>query len=172
MSWNEEVRISCPFSLKCPRLWDRLQPTAEEGVRHCHECDRDAHLALTKEDFRRHSEEGRCIAVPVVQPDDDADPDEPCWLAGLNGRHHDDGIAVTRPASGDNRGSQIQKDEQRPCVHILTRPSPGTCETYLKKCNIVSMACFRGNRSILRLPLAIAEIVGVIAKKYPLGGLS
>jgi len=60
MSWNEEARISCRFSFKCPRLWGRLQPTADEGVRHCPECDRDVHLALTEENFRQHSEEGRC----------------------------------------------------------------------------------------------------------------
>lgn len=83
MSWNEEARISCRFSFKCPRLWDRLQPTAEEGVRHCHECDRDVYLALTEEDFRKHSDEGRCIAVPVLQPDRKADPDMPVCVVGM-----------------------------------------------------------------------------------------
>ncbi|TXG78912.1 MAG: hypothetical protein E6R14_12065 [Thermomicrobiales bacterium] len=82
MSWNEKVRISCRFSFKCPRSWDHLQPTAEEGVRHCHECDRDVHLALAEEDVRRHCEEGRCIAVPVVQAHGAADPDESCWVVG------------------------------------------------------------------------------------------
>ena len=82
MSWNEKVRIRCRFSFECPRVWDRLRPTVEEGVRHCHECGRDVHLALTEEDVRRYSGEGRCIAVPVVQPDNAADPDEPCWVVG------------------------------------------------------------------------------------------
>ena len=65
MSWNEEARIGCRFHFKCPQLWSRLQPTPAESVRHCPECDRDVYLALTEEDFRRHSEDGWCIAVPV-----------------------------------------------------------------------------------------------------------
>ena len=82
MSGNEKARISCRFSFKCPRSWDRLQPTAEEGVRHCHECDRDVHLALSDADVRRFSEQGRCIAVPVAQPDGEAQSDEPCYVVG------------------------------------------------------------------------------------------
>lgn len=91
MSWNEEARIRCRFSFTCPRLWDRLQPTAEEGVRHCHECDREVHLALTEEDVRRHSEAGRCIAVPVVLDDDAADSEDPCWLVGMIAPPYDPG---------------------------------------------------------------------------------
>ncbi len=36
-------------------------------ITHCPECDRDVHLALTEEDFRRHADEGRCVAVRVLQ---------------------------------------------------------------------------------------------------------
>lgn len=71
MSWNEAIRISCRFRFKCPQLWDRLQQTGVERIRHCPECERDVHLALTKEDFQRHSEEGLCVAVPVLRPDPD-----------------------------------------------------------------------------------------------------
>ena len=81
MSWNEEARIRCSLRFKCPKLWDRLQRTEVEGVRHCPECERDVHLALTEEAFRRHSEEGRCIAVPVLQNNPEDDPNEPVlWL--------------------------------------------------------------------------------------------
>jgi len=65
-SWNTEAKISSEFSFKCPKQWDRLQPTSLEDVRHCPECDRDVHLALTEEDFRRHADGGRCVAVRVV----------------------------------------------------------------------------------------------------------
>ncbi len=82
MSWKEEARISCRFSFKCPRRWERLQPTAEEGVRHCHECDRDVHLALTEDEFRRHSDEGRCIAVPVRGERGESQPEEPGYVVG------------------------------------------------------------------------------------------
>jgi len=42
--WNPAAKISCEFSFKCPKQWDRLQPTVVEGVRHCSECDRDVLL--------------------------------------------------------------------------------------------------------------------------------
>lgn len=83
MSWNEEARISCRFSFKCPRLWGRLQPTADEGVRHCPECDRDVHLALTEEDFRRHSEEVWCIAVPVSRERGESQNEEREYVIGM-----------------------------------------------------------------------------------------
>jgi len=83
MSWNEEARIRCRFSFKCPRLWDRLQPTAEEGVRHCHECDRDIHLALSEAAVRRFSEEGRCIAVPVSRERGESRGKEREYVVGM-----------------------------------------------------------------------------------------
>jgi len=82
MSWNEEARIGCRFHFKCPQLWSRLQPTPAESVRHCPECDRDVHLALTEEDFCRHSEEGWCIAVPVLRSERQVDPDGPHYVVG------------------------------------------------------------------------------------------
>lgn len=80
MSWSEEAWISCQFRFKCPQLWDCLQPTGVEGVRHCPECRRDVYLALTERDFRKHSDEGRCIAVPVLQSDN---PDMPVYVVGM-----------------------------------------------------------------------------------------
>ncbi len=67
MAWNDEAKISCAFRFKCPKVWDNLQPTQHEGIRHCPECDRDVHLALTEADFRRHADEGHCVAVRVLQ---------------------------------------------------------------------------------------------------------
>ena len=67
MAWNEEAKIRCEFRFKCPKVWHLLQPTQQEDVRHCPECDRDVHLALTEEDFRRHADEGHCVAVRVLQ---------------------------------------------------------------------------------------------------------
>lgn len=83
MNWNEAINISCRFRFKCPQLWDRLLQTDVEGIRHCPECERDVHLALTEEDFRRHSEEGRCVAVRVLQSDRQAAPDMPVYLVGM-----------------------------------------------------------------------------------------
>lgn len=86
MSWNEEATIACEFAFKCPKQWDRLLPTAVDGVRHCPECDRDVHLALTEEDFRRHADGGHCVAVRVLQPElDEAEP--VYWLGGPIARY-------------------------------------------------------------------------------------
>ncbi len=83
MAWNEEGRIRCRFQFTCPQQWSRLQPTDKDGVRHCPACNQDVHLALSEADVRRHSDEGRCIAVPVAREDEAADADEPCWVVGL-----------------------------------------------------------------------------------------
>jgi hypothetical protein len=89
MSWNEEARITCQFRFKCPQFWDRLQPSAEEEVRHCPECQRDVYLALTEEDFRKHSDEGRCMAVPVVRNSPQGDSDEPgYWMGQVDTPYH------------------------------------------------------------------------------------
>lgn len=80
-NWNDETRISCEFKLRCPKVWGGLQPTAVEGVRHCPECDREVHLALTEDDFRRHEEGGHCVAVRVVQQESPENA-EPAYMVG------------------------------------------------------------------------------------------
>ena len=67
--WNEEARISCEFAFKCPKVWNRLAPTDNAHIRHCSACDRDVHLALSQEDFRRSAEKGLCVAVRVISTD-------------------------------------------------------------------------------------------------------
>lgn len=82
MAWNEEGRIRCRFEFTCPQFWSRLQPTDKDDVRHCAECDREVHLALSEEAFRRHSKEGRCVAVRVVREDGGDDSTEPVYWVG------------------------------------------------------------------------------------------
>jgi hypothetical protein len=65
-NWNDEARIACQFAFRCPQTWDRLTPTGDAGIRHCSECERDVHLALTETDFRRYGDEGQCVAVRVL----------------------------------------------------------------------------------------------------------
>ena len=89
MSWNEEARIACSFRFKCPKVWQLLQPTAVQDIRHCPECQRDVHLALTEETFRKHSDEGRCIAVPVLRNSPQGDADEPGYWMGQVDRSYD-----------------------------------------------------------------------------------
>ena len=67
MAWNDEDIIKCHFSFQCPRTWGQLTPTNTESIRHCSECERDVHIALTEEDFRHHAEEGHCVATRLLQ---------------------------------------------------------------------------------------------------------
>jgi len=83
-AWNDAARISCEFAFKCPKVWERLVPTAVEGVRHCPACDRDVHLALTEEDFRRHADQRRCVAVRVVAAEA-TDEAQPVYIVGSPG---------------------------------------------------------------------------------------
>ncbi len=69
--WNDPARISCEFVFKCPRTWERLAPTEQANIRHCSECNRDVHLVLSEEDFRRHGKEGHCMAVKVLVKGED-----------------------------------------------------------------------------------------------------
>ena len=82
MAWNEEAIIDCHLAFRCPRTWAQLTPTKVEGIRHCAECDRDVHLALTAEDFRRHGEEGQCVAVRVLQRNASAEDSEGMSVVG------------------------------------------------------------------------------------------
>ncbi len=51
---------------KIETLWECLSPADNAGIRHCQECTRAVHLALTVEDFRRYAERGYCVAVRVI----------------------------------------------------------------------------------------------------------
>lgn len=55
---------NCPpeFEFRCPRNWAGLEPTSEDGVRHCHECERPVYLAETLADADSHQREGHCVA--------------------------------------------------------------------------------------------------------------
>lgn len=83
-AWNDVARISCEFSFKCPKTWECLSHTNIAGIWHCSACDRDVHLALTEEDFRRHAEGGHCVAVQVLEPTA-SDQAEPVCIVGSLG---------------------------------------------------------------------------------------
>jgi len=58
--WN------CPsaFQYQCPREWEKLQRTDDEGIRYCSACAQNVYLARTPSEFARHGEQGHCVAVP------------------------------------------------------------------------------------------------------------
>ncbi len=63
--WNEESKISCEFTFRCPRQWETFGLTDQENVRHCSVCDRDVHLVTSEDEFRHQAQEGRCVALKV-----------------------------------------------------------------------------------------------------------
>ncbi len=66
MSWAQLLkRVFAIDMATCPHFGGPL--TIIAGIRHCPECNWDVHLALTEEDFRRHADEGQCVAVRVLQ---------------------------------------------------------------------------------------------------------
>ena len=50
------------FKFICPKKWDQLQATGEEGVRHCGACNQDVFYCRTDEETIRHAKAGHCIA--------------------------------------------------------------------------------------------------------------
>ncbi len=83
MAGNDEAQIRCRFEFACPQQRSRLQPTEKEDVRHCAECNRDVHLTLTEADVRQHSDEGRCIAVPVSRERGESRAEEREYVVGM-----------------------------------------------------------------------------------------
>ena len=61
--WNNESRISCAFTFKCPNSWERLTLTDDPNTRHCGACDRDVQLVRTEAAFKRQADAGQCVAV-------------------------------------------------------------------------------------------------------------
>lgn len=82
-AWNDEARISCKFSFKCPKTWAQLSPTDTASIRHCSACDRDVHLALTEEDFRGYADAGHCVAVRVLRQERWAENNGDVYFVGL-----------------------------------------------------------------------------------------
>lgn len=67
---TERTIRKCPLRMKftCPRTWQELRPTTDEGVRHCAQCDRDVYFCRTDEETLRHAREGHCIARDAPHP--------------------------------------------------------------------------------------------------------
>ena len=57
----ENCRIE--FRFRCPKQWEQLQPTAEEGVRFCGECRKQVFFCGSIEVAQTHAALGDCVAV-------------------------------------------------------------------------------------------------------------
>src|SRR5262245_14892750 len=51
-----------PFKFVCPKRWEDLQATGQEGVRHCVACQQSVFYCRTDEETIRHANAGHCIA--------------------------------------------------------------------------------------------------------------
>lgn len=51
------------FEFQCQQRWDLLSPTADPGVRHCEECQRDVHYCHSSQDAFRLALAGKCVAI-------------------------------------------------------------------------------------------------------------
>jgi hypothetical protein len=50
------------FAFVCPKLWDKLEPTANPSVRFCNGCKETVYLCRTDEETLRRARDGQCIA--------------------------------------------------------------------------------------------------------------
>lgn len=64
--WNDEAVIACRFSFRCPKLWSRLQATADASIRTCATCVQQVHLVRSEKEFDQHARQGHCVAVQVT----------------------------------------------------------------------------------------------------------
>ena len=60
---------NCPLEMVCDRKWDDLAPTAQEGVRHCTECEAEVHFCHSIEELLVHARLGHCVAFNLVEDD-------------------------------------------------------------------------------------------------------
>ncbi len=60
------VPVECcgvEFQFRCPKRWEQLQPTAEEGVRFCGQCRQQVFFCTSIEVAQTHASLGECVAV-------------------------------------------------------------------------------------------------------------
>jgi hypothetical protein len=52
------------FAYECPRTWDSLSPTGNEGARHCSTCERLVYLCRSRDEAEERAHRGECITIP------------------------------------------------------------------------------------------------------------
>ena len=54
---------NCEFAFKCPRVWERLDATDKEDVRHCTSCEKLVYLCVDDLTLACHVKAGHCVVV-------------------------------------------------------------------------------------------------------------
>ena len=65
LSPDEVWNCPDPVEFRCPRRWEELDRTPDDGVRHCPACQENVHWSPTPAEFVRNGTLGRCVAVPA-----------------------------------------------------------------------------------------------------------
>jgi hypothetical protein len=61
---NGEIQnCAWQFDVQCPKLWDSLVPTDEEGVRVCDVCLKNVYRCNSDEEVAVHAKLGHCVAI-------------------------------------------------------------------------------------------------------------
>jgi uncharacterized protein (TIGR02996 family) len=68
MSQSRIERCPVDFKFKCPKQWDRLQPTDDLRVRCCDACQQSVHYCKTIKEAVGHARQGHCVAVDAGVP--------------------------------------------------------------------------------------------------------
>lgn len=63
-----EFGLPVAFSFECPKRWEELTPTEENGARFCGACQKTVHYCCDRDDLRLHANLGNCVAVELGVP--------------------------------------------------------------------------------------------------------
>lgn len=62
----EVINCDVKFRFRCPRLWEQLRPTDDEGIRFCEVCAKSVHRAADANEADRLARQGKCVAYSTV----------------------------------------------------------------------------------------------------------
>jgi hypothetical protein len=55
------------FQVECPKQWDSLKKTDDEGVRFCETCRKNVFLCRTNREAVEHGRERHCVALTISE---------------------------------------------------------------------------------------------------------
>lgn len=72
MAKNTAIK-NCEFLFKCPRDWEQLSKTDNEGIRFCNVCDKGVYLAEDDDTLKLLAALGKCVAIRRASVSDEID---------------------------------------------------------------------------------------------------
>ena len=84
---------NCPIEIargllrfRCPKRWDDLNKTGDEGVRLCDKCNENVHVVSNYEELGHAYREGLCVAIKFSDDDGREIIEALGWPEGSPGR--------------------------------------------------------------------------------------